>query len=385
MGVWRLGGAAIAFAAVLLTSCGPDGSQDAAGTVQVAAPAVASGTPAPPSNQSALVTTSAPAPYDAIKAAVDSSALPNVALIFGNASGEIYRYKKGNIQYTQQYDIASSSKWLTAMLAVRMIQAGVIQFSDRPQHYLSYWTSSASDKRSSITLAQLLAFQSGFNATPLMNGCVDSGLYTLQSCAQRIYNGGTDSDPGYAFSYGPEHLQIAGAMIEKAGNSSFNTLFASHVTTPLGLTATNFPKASASNPWTAGGGQSSANDFAILLRALLSGSFISDLNTFLSATSRNLPGGKLYVPDIGSDIDEWEFANGSWVECDPGTGGANFATQCAANKINSAPGAFGWVPWIDRKNGYWAVIAAENHLNGAGKAVSLEQQLQPLIVAALQN
>lgn len=323
--------------------------------------------------------------FDPLRAAVDASPLTNVAVIVGTADGEVFRYVKTtdpNFGYDTPMQIASASKWLAGMMLMRMIEANEMQLTDHPQQHLSYWTSQA--PRGSITLAQLLAFQSGFNRIPLLNGCVDSTSYTLQSCARNIYLGGVDRTPGAYFSYGPEHLHIAAAMAELAGGSSFNDLFSAYVTSPLGLTNTEFTLASASNPWVAGGAQSTANDFALVLQALLSGGFILDLDTFLGATSRAAGVQKLYVPNIGVNIDDWEFAYSSWVECEPGTGGANFNTQCALDKINSAPGGYGWVPWVDRQHGYWAVIATEDHSNGVSKGVTLEQALQPLIVTALQ-
>lgn len=323
--------------------------------------------------------------FDPLRAAINASPLTNVAVIVGTSGGEVFRYVKHSdptFGYDTPMQIASSSKWLTGMTLMRMIEAGEMQWADHPQQYLSYWTSQA--PRGSITLAQLLAFQSGFNRIPLLNGCVDSASHTVQSCARNIYLGGVDRTPGAYFSYGPEHLHVAAAMAEKAENTTFNTLFSTYVTSPLGLTNTQFTLASATNPWVAGGAQSTANDFALVLQALLSGGFILDLDTFLGTTSRAPGVQKLYVPNIGVNIGDWEFAYSSWVECDAGTGGANFNAQCSLDKINSAPGSYGWVPWIDRQHGYWAVIATEDHSNGVGKGVTLEQALQPLIVTALQ-
>lgn len=324
--------------------------------------------------------------FTAVKNAIDASPVANVAIIIGDASGTRYVYNKGYFTVDRVTDIASASKWLTGTLLFRLIERYPERLSleTRPQQYLSYWTTSTSDPRSRITLEQLLSMRSGFNAGPAQGGCVTIPLlYTLQSCAQTIYQAGTDSEPGSGFSYGPHHIQVAAALGEAAAGGSFNSLFASNVTAPLGMSSTRFVKASNANPWAAGGAESTARDYAKLLHALLVGGFITDTAGFLG--SRTNSATLLYAPASASNTTghdrDWRYALGSFVECD----GDDFtADGCAAQMVNSSPGAFGFTPWIDRANGYYAVIAM-NRLLGDDDGVLLEQQVQPLIVAALQG
>jgi serine-type D-Ala-D-Ala carboxypeptidase/endopeptidase len=67
----------------------------------------------------------------------------------------------------------------------------------------------------------------------------------------------------------------------------------------------------------------------------------------------------------------------AWLECDtPETGCATI----------SSPGAFGFTPWLDRDVGYYAILGMQvgnNPLTHFG--VSLEQELKPLIVQAVQG
>lgn len=333
-----------------------------------------------PQADTALVDKCAP-----IQAAVDAARLQNVAVIFGTSTGEVCRYKKGAIEYNQKLALASATKLLTGILSYRMIEAGKITANAHPQQYFSYWTNSASDDRSKITLEQLLAFTSGFNTkdTNLLS-CVYNKFTTLDLCIRRIYAGNIDSVPGQVFFYGPHHMQVAAGMLDAADSGDFGTIFARYVTTPLGLSDTSYALQSPANPWAAAGGESTANDYAVIMRALLNGQLVTNLDNFFAPRTLNATKGE--VPDavLANNGSQWEYAQGSWVECEYGTGGANYATQCANDKINSSPGAWGFTPWIDRKNGYWAVIATEDHDSGAEKGIELEQVLQPLMVTAIQ-
>lgn len=372
--------ASSAFAAYAVNTA-VSSTPEAPGAMRVAAtaPVAAKRVAAPAVAATALVDKCAP-----IRAAIDAARLQNVAVIFGTADGEVCRYKKGAIEYDQKLALASATKLLTGITAYRMIQAGKITAAAKPQNYFGYWTSSASDNRSKITLEQLLAFTSGFNTkdTNLLS-CVYNKFTTLDLCIRRIYNGNIDTVPGATYFYGPHHMQVAAGMMDAADTGDFGAIFARYVTTPLGLTNTSYALQSAANPWAAAGGESTANDYSVIMRALFTGTLITDLNTFFAPRTLTAIKGEVPAAVLANNGSQWEYAQGSWVECEFGTGGANYATQCATDKINSSPGAWGFTPWIDRKNGYWAVIATEDHDSGAEKGIELEQVLQPLMVTAL--
>ncbi|MFZ5748450.1 MAG: serine hydrolase [Pseudomonadota bacterium] len=388
----KLAGAGLLFAsssafAAYAIHTASDAAPNGPGTVRITAPKAASTSaiPSAPLASASDVQTAVEDKCAPIRAAVDAARLENVAVIFGNGDGELCRYKKGAIEYDQKLALASATKLLTGILSYRMIQAGKITAGAHPQQYFGYWTSSASDNRSQITLEHLLAFTSGFNTrdTNLLS-CVYNAYTTLDLCIRRIYIGNVDTVPGSTFFYGPHHMQVAAGMLDAADTGDFGTIFARYVTTPLGLIDTSYALQSAANPWAAAGGESTAEEYSVIMRALLNGTLITDLDNFFAP--RTLTATKGEVPDavLANNGSQWEYAQGSWVECEYGTGGANYATQCATDKINSSPGAWGFTPWIDRKNGYWAVIATEDHDSGAEKGIELEQVLQPLMVTALQ-
>ena len=303
---------------------------------------------------------------------------PNVAVIVGDASGILFEYEKGDFPVTQQRAVGSASKWLTSATLMRLVERGTLRLSDHPQAYLSYWTSNPADLRSQITLEQLLSFTSGFNADPLTGGCTNNPQTTLQACAQDIYQGGLDTAPGAAFSYGPFHMQIAAAMAERATGQTFNDLFQENVAGPLGMSgASRYVMPSLSNPLVSGGAASTARDYALFLQGLLSGSLIANRAALLQDRTSNVP--FLFRPSDQWDTGAWHYALGAWLECDA----PSFGPACAGARIYSSPGSFGWTPWIDFQHGYFAVIARRGERFSTPIGVRLEQLLQPLIEEAL--
>lgn len=355
---------ALLLAGAVLTGCG--GGDGSSTTPPTPAPAPApTPTPAPTPSPT-------PAPgFTAIQAAIDASPVANVYVAIGTRDGTIYRYRKGNLSPAAITPIASATKMLSGVTIMRLVEAGRMSLSDNPQKYLSYWTRDPADPRSRVTLQQLLSFTSGFNAGEAdRDTCIFEGNTTIAACAKSFYEGGLQSAPGAAFSYGPAHLQIAGAMAEAATGLSFPALFRQQVGDVAGMSRTNYVLASPSNPRLSGGATSTVDDYAAFLTAMLDGRLLTDADSYIADRTAGLP--VLYAPDAVIKSGQWHYALSSWRECDTPT----FTSQCAAQRLVSSPGAFGWTPWIDYDRGYWAVIGM---LDEASNGVTLEQQLQPLI------
>ena len=331
--------------------------------------------------------------WTALQAAIDADAeVPNGYFIVGNATETdyLFAYEKGGFGIDRVTPLASASKWLIGTLAMRMVEAGIVRLDDAMRPPLAFWTTSGTKK--DVKLKHTLSMTSGFNGSPLVGGCQLQPGQLLYSCAKNIHDFRYDilrpgNAPGAQFSYGPHGLQVAGAYLEAADTSiapavaparqrNFHELFGQHVTTPLGMTSTTWydPSGSApTNPWVAGGAYSTPRDYAKLLRALLGGGFITDMTAFTQQRTAGLT--RIFVPSGASG---WEYALGSFVECDT-------PSACAASRINSSPGAYGWTGWIDRETGYYALIATEISSGGDRKGVELEQEIQDLIETAIAN
>lgn len=352
--------------------------------------------PAAPSAQPAsLTTTTGGYTYDwtALQAAIDADTeVTNGYFIVGNAADPdyLFSYEKGSFGIDRVTPLASASKWFAGTLGMRMVEAGIVALDDPMRPPLAFWTTSGTKK--DVKLKHTLSMTSGFNASPLVGGCQLLPAMTLYNCAKSIHDLRYDTlrpgnAPGAQYSYGPHGIQIAGAYLEAADTSiepgtsparqrNFHELFRQHVTVPLGMTNTTWydPGGSApTNPWVAGGAYSTPRDYAKLLRALLGGIFIADMTSFTQQSTAGLP--RVFVP---SGAENWEYALGSFVECDT-------LSACATSTINSSPGAYGWVGWIDRGTGYYALVATEISTGGDRKGVELEQEMQDLIETAIAN
>jgi serine-type D-Ala-D-Ala carboxypeptidase/endopeptidase len=352
--------------AATLTSCGGGGGTP----TPTPAPTVAPPTPPPVADN-----------WAAVKTELNNFSVANAGIIVGNASGVRLRYEKGAFKLTDRHFIASSSKMMAGLTILKMIDDGQMALTDNPQKYLPYWTSTASDPRSKVTLAQLLAFTSGFDRLDAPSNCVNNAATTLQACAQDYYNKGLTYAPGTNFAYGSAHLEVAGAMAEIAGGKPFAQLYRDKVANPLAMGAVSgFTYPSAANPLIAGGAVSTGEEYAKMLDGVMTNRLLSTngLATFKRDQTTNVT--FAFRPGASSTTD-WHYAAASWYECDF----APFDARCANAHVISSPGLFGWTPWIDFDNGYYAIITMEglNTLDSSGVSVALEQRLQPLIVAAL--
>jgi D-alanyl-D-alanine-carboxypeptidase/D-alanyl-D-alanine-endopeptidase len=360
------------------------------------APAAKAAPPAVPALAPAsLSTTVGGYTYDwtALQAAIDAdSEVANGYFIVGNATDPAYlfAYEKGSFGIDRVTPLASASKWFAGTLAMRMAQAGIVTLEDPMRPPLAFWTTTGTKK--DVKLKHTLSMTSGFNASPLVGGCQLLPAYGLYNCAKSIHDLRYDilrpgNAPGAQYSYGPHGIQVAAAYLEAKDTSiqpgtsparerNFHELFSQHVTAPLGMASTTWYDPAGSpptNPWVAGGAFSTPRDYAKLLRALLGGSFITDMTTFTQQRTAGLP--RVFVP---AGAVNWEYALGSFVECAT-------PAACATSKVNSSPGAYGWTGWIDRETGYYGLIATEISSGGDRKGVELEQEMQGLIKSAIAN
>ena len=306
------------------------------------------------------------------------------AVVIGDQNGVLLSREFGNFSVTDSYLIASATKWLAAMVIMDLVEQGVMSLDDRPQDYLTWWTTDSADPRSEITLEQLLSFTAGFNTGPEDASCVTDGSITLDDCARAFYDGGLAYQPGSTFYYGPAHLQVAGRMAEVATQLDFADLALLQQTFRFNLQSTVFLVPVGANPRIGGGAVSSAADYGVLMQSILSGSYLSGV---LDEMERDRTGPPVVIGFRPQAIDnnnvDFRYALGHWRECDQPT----WNSSCDSRHLSSSPGAFGWNPWIDFDNGYFGIIAMqETQVNGESPTdatVAFAITLRPFIEAAL--
>ena len=345
-----------------------------------------------PDNNSAPPVTSAGkfAEVDAAaKAAFDAAAIPGMGLsIYTRDGTKVFERMYGDFSADRRVAIASASKMISGVVLLRLVDRGYLSLDSTTGEVLGW-----SGPQASITLRHLLSFTSGL---PANNSCTSRPGISLADCVAVISQLDLNAAPGTRFDYGSVHLHVAARMAEVSVGNSWNAIFAAELIQPLGLPADlryyTFPvqKIGTDNPLIAGGLQTTMNEYARLLQLIFDkgkwqGNALLAPALFDQQAIEPYPNvviGGSPMQDAGSP---YRYGLAAWLEC------LTPATGCATI---SSPGAFGFTPWLDRDNGYFAVLGMqvtdgidiEGEDTRPGRfSAGLEQKLKPLIVAAIRD
>lgn len=263
----------------------------------------------------------------------------------------IYTQYFGTYASTTRIPIASASKWLSALAIERLVERGTMSWSDTIGQYIP---TAPSDKLN-ITLGQLFSHTSGLTQNDA--ACLgDETNYTLQTCVQEILSTALQYSPGTGFAYTGNGMQVGGYMATLATGKTWDQIFQDEVTTPLGMTNTDFatvslkpPYVTVPNPQVAGGVRSTLLDYANAVQMVaqhgqwngtqyLSANDIADMQ---KDQTHSAP--VIYTPDplaYGYGYGEWRNS------IDP---------QGNAVQVSST-GKFATSPWVDNSTGVAAVF-----------------------------
>jgi CubicO group peptidase (beta-lactamase class C family) len=168
---------------------------------------------------------------------------------------------------------------------------------------------------------------------------------TLRQAAAIIKQTPLATTPGSTFSYGGLSMQVAGAAAEVATGENYVDLFAERLTTPLGMTNTQFVLASDTNPRIAGGIESTASDYSRFMDMLANDGVDRVTGTRLLSSAavnemftRQTNDGQ---PIANSPADNNYYGVGVWV---------NQLVQAGPPVEALAAGARGFHSWIDQRN-----------------------------------
>ncbi|NOZ39590.1 MAG: beta-lactamase family protein [Planctomycetes bacterium] len=221
-----------------------------------------------------------------LSSAVDFSALTTLAegaLVGENVDTavpgfEIRLLQNGTTLYHQAFGdwlldrparVDSSTKTLAGALMMSLAETGESGFSldSRLSDFLNeYDTPTFRD----ITVRQAFSHTGGFEGQGATSLILANKNISLRQAAQWIsFKPLTNGPQGSTFAYGGLSMQVAGAAAEVATGKRFVDLFANRMTTPLGMTSTQFVAASQDNPRVAGGVESTATDYARFMDMLL--------------------------------------------------------------------------------------------------------------------
>jgi len=176
----------------------------------------------------------------------------------------VYNKRFGTFTEDQRIAVASASKLVSAMVVFRLIEQNQLSLESTTGQMLG-WTGPKAD----ITVRHLLSFTSGLEPEA---ACTANPALTLQECAATLASRAALALPATRFDYGGAHLQVLGAMAEKATGKTWNTIFQEQLAVPMALSPQagyyTFPRAESgqTNPLVAGGLRLTTAEYMHLLR-----------------------------------------------------------------------------------------------------------------------
>mmetsp|Transcript_20454 Transcript_20454/g.24561 ORF Transcript_20454/g.24561 Transcript_20454/m.24561 type:complete len:237 (-) Transcript_20454:183-893(-) len=169
----------------------------------------------------------------------------------------------------------------------------------------------------------------------------------MLECAEAIYNNiGMIGEPGKVYSYNSYHLQIAGALAVQATGLGIQDVLDKYLYKAYGMNET---VCAGSNPQLAVCMLTTGHDYGQFLNGVLSNNPLSKEITDASEVD-STP----FMADYYTLYGDYGF--GHFLFCFDSIFG--FTEECKEAKVHCDPGAFGFIPWIDRKNEYYAQIVA---------------------------
>lgn len=290
--------------------------------------------------------------------------------------GRRYNYNRGASTMQTSYESASTSKMVTGVIIMRLVERGILKLDDKPQDWIPNWPIPANSGLRNMTLRNLLSFTSGLTEEPL---CINSGLFNFESCVSNIatVNASNTMQPGTEFYYSSSHLQVAGLMAIKArGMSSWQNIFDEFRQQTGLFKSASYDLPSLANPRLAGGMHWTATEYLEFLSALKAGKLLS--STMQAQYLQDQTANAKFVYSPAAVLNEaWHYGFAYWQECQSPT------FNCVPASRISSPGAYGAYPYWDRDKSYVGIVARQGALGTFPKGVDIERAIRPKVEAWL--
>ena len=161
--------------------------------------------------------------------------------------------------------LMSSSKWLTALTVMSLVDDGLLELGAPVAAYLDGFVRH-DDAKAAITVRHCLSLTSGLR--PRHPSIMDA-TSTLEESVACIAAEPLLAAPGAALIYGGNGFQVLGAVVQSVSGCTWHEVFAQRVAGPLRLTHTVFGDGRTRNPWLAGGARSTLADMQRFLQLQL--------------------------------------------------------------------------------------------------------------------
>jgi len=288
----------------------------------------------------------------ALQRMMDENALTGASMIVIRGEDRIYEHALGDFDLDTWVTTGSASKWASAAAILSLVDDGTLQMTSTMGEHVPSW---AGTPKASTTLEMALSHRAGLHAK---HDCLRAYDRPLQECVDQIALSPSLYAPGDGFGYGALSFHAAAAMAEKATGKSFREVVEERLTTPLGMKSTRFGKGGHSpNPGVAGNLVSSSNDFANFLQMVLNYGMFNGTRVISEESIRAMEGPHAgpgpyfhHIPERHASSRHDIYGLGVWRDV---------VAPDGSLLVMSAPGKFGFTPWIDRRVNVAAVITPE--------------------------
>jgi CubicO group peptidase (beta-lactamase class C family)/endonuclease/exonuclease/phosphatase family metal-dependent hydrolase len=256
------------------------------------------------------------------------------ALRFGTDGAELPPHQRIPMREDTIFDVASISKLFTTVVALRLVEDGLIELDAPAARHLPEF---GQNGKQDVTLRQLLTHTSGLPA-----GLAIGSYPTVEQRLAAIYAVALRAEPGTRYVYSDLSLIVIGKVLERVTGRSLPELVATKITEPLALHDTMYNPPSHLRPriaptqyvrgsrgliwgevhdstsWYLGGTAghagvfSTAHDLAVFAQMLLNGGQYGDRRVLRSESVREMTGnGNAAIPGadrgLGLDLNKPAF------------------------------------------------------------------------------
>lgn len=275
-------------------------------------------------------------------------------LVLEAPDGRRFVAEHGTVTARTELESASTSKWISAVVILDLVDRGVLSLETRPHDLIPFWT------ETEVTLRDLLSFTSGFSDQPR---CQNQPTADFEACVREVFEAdrATAPAPGTVYQYSSAHLQIAGLMaIYATGASGWAEIFDAFKARTGLFPTSRYDLPSLTNPRLAGGMTWTAEEYDDFLRALYHGELLTEATRAAMYANQRGTATLRDSPAWSGMSEDWSYGLGNWLECRTATELGSY--DCGPGERNSSAGAYGSYPFIDRDEGFFGILARQGML-----------------------
>jgi CubicO group peptidase (beta-lactamase class C family) len=280
----------------------------------------------------------------------------------------VYRRTYGSIPYNQHVNIESSSMWVASVVILNLVDRGLLSLDDPVSRFYPEFANHAQGR---ITIRQLLSHRSGIVPN---HSCLNNLFGTTQDCALGILYDAPRFPAGTSFEFGLGGFQVAAGIAVRASGKNWQDLYRDVIKFPMKMVHLDFEYGEyyyLPNARVADGLYSSAEDFANFIILLMNNGWHGTNRIVSEGSIREMFSNQLGpIPAVLSPnrgylnatevIQKYKFGLGVWIEdVNPSTGAA---------KTVSAPGTFGFIPWMNPETRNGGVLIVPGNFSDAWAA-----------------